>query len=296
MAANTNDDLHIIDQMLTERAPRLLRSRWWPLLGPLRDAFFGYHKARRMADAIAPLGGQEALDYISELLGLEVLAEGLHHLPPSGACVVVCNHPTGIADGIAVFDALKQVRGDLRFLANADAQRICPRFDDVLIPVVWPPAKRNVRSTKVALRMARAALQQQKALVIFAAGLMSKHIDGRLQDPPWEHSAVALARKHAVPLVPLHVAGPYSLLFHLFHRLSQELRDITLFHEFMNKAGRRFTLRLGPTIDVTALEQTTNEALTVSLKHYVERVLPEELDLPFLDSPSYVPIDRKKLC
>ncbi|MEO0424576.1 MAG: 1-acyl-sn-glycerol-3-phosphate acyltransferase [Pseudomonadota bacterium] len=287
MAVDTAEDAHIIDQMLTERAPQLLRSRWWPLLGPLRDAFFGYHKARRMADAIAPLGGQAALDYISELLHLEVIANGLSHLPSEGACVVVCNHPTGIADGIAVYDALQRVRSDLRFFANADAQRICPRFDDVLIPVVWPATKRTIRSSKLALRTARQALQEEQVLVIFAAGLMSKHIDGRLQDPPWEHSAVALARKHAVPLVPLHVAGPYSFLFHLFHRLSQELRDITLFHEFMNKAGRRFTLHLGPGVDVGALEKDSNEALTASLKDYVELGLPHNPELAFLDSPAY---------
>lgn len=280
------DAPHIVDQMLTERAPHLLASRWWPLLGPLRDACFGYGKARDLADAIAPLGGQDALDYVSTLLRLKVHAEGLARLPTTGACVVVCNHPTGIADGIAVYDALKRVRRDLRFLANADAQRICPRFDEVLIPVVWPASKRTVRSTKLALRRARSALEEERVLVIFAAGLMSKHIDGVLQDPPWEQSAVALARKHAVPLVPLHVAGPYSHLFHLFHRVSQELRDITLFHEFMNKAGRSFTLQLGQAVAVGELE-CPNGLLTARLKHYVERVLPQTPEVPFVDSPSF---------
>ncbi len=272
--------------MLTERAPHLLRSPFWPLLGPLRDAFFGYQKARRLADAIAPMGGQDALDHISELLHLQVTAHGVPRLPATGACVVVCNHPTGIADGIAVYDALKQMRGDLRFFANADAQRICPGFDEVLIPVVWPAAKRTVRSTKLALRMARESLDEGRVLVIFAAGLMAKHIDGVLQDPPWEQSAVALARKHAVPLVPLHVAGPYSVLFHLFHRISQELRDITLFHEFMNKAGRSFTLHLGDAVEVAALEDT-NAVLTARLKHYVERVLPQSPELSFHQAPSF---------
>ncbi|MEO0974514.1 MAG: 1-acyl-sn-glycerol-3-phosphate acyltransferase [Pseudomonadota bacterium] len=283
--AEDSPSTHIIDQLLAERAPQLLGSPLWPALGPLRDAFFGYRKACRLAEAIAPLSGQKALDHVSELLHLKVRATGVEWVPTTGPCVVVANHPTGIADGIAVYDALKRTRSDICFFANADAQRICPRFDEVLIPIVWPATKRTVRSTKVALRMAREAIEGGQVLVIFAAGLMSKHIDGRLQDPPWESSAVALARKHAVPLVPVSVKGPYSFLFHLFHRISQELRDITLFHEFMNKAGRRYEVTIGAPVDVAALE-ASNEVLTKRLKHYVERVLPEAPQLAYLEGPS----------
>jgi hypothetical protein len=45
---------------------------------------------------------------------------------------VVCNHPTGIADGVAVYDVLKAVRPDLCFYANSDAHRVSPRLGEVL--------------------------------------------------------------------------------------------------------------------------------------------------------------------
>lgn len=271
---------HVIDLMLAERAPRLLGSPVWPLLGPLRDVFFGYRQACALADALAPLGGQEALDYVSELLHLKVAAHEVARLPVDGPCIIVANHPTGIADGVALYDAVKTRRPDVRFFANADAERICPRFGEVLIPVVWPARKRTMASTRRALGLARDALREGRVLAIFAAGVMSKRIDGIVQDPPWEPSAVTLARKHRVPVVPVHVAGPYSFLFHLFHRISQELRDITLFHEFMNKAGRRFTLTFGEPVDVTATD-LDNAALTVALKRYTERQLPAAPHLPF---------------
>ena len=79
-----------------------------------------------MAEAIQPMSGAEALDYVSGLLDLQTAALFLDRVPKTGRCVVVCNHPTGIADGLAVYDAIKRVRGDAIFFAasaNAWAQR-----------------------------------------------------------------------------------------------------------------------------------------------------------------------------
>ena len=71
----------------------------------------------------------------------------------------------------------------------------------------------------------------------------------------------------------MHLAGPWSTLFHFFNRFSQELRDITLFHELLNKRGRSFALTIGPPIAPGALDADAAEA-TLALKAYVERVLP----------------------
>ena len=59
--------------LIAERAPRLTGSAVWPLVRPVLYALLGYGAARRMADAIAPLSGQAALDYMSDLLDLKVV-------------------------------------------------------------------------------------------------------------------------------------------------------------------------------------------------------------------------------
>src|SRR5258708_7111207 len=128
---------HIVDVLIAERAPKLSASAAWPLLRPLLYAMLDYGKARRMGDAIEVIPGRQGVDYVSDLLALRVRSQGLDRVPASGRLVVVCNHPTGIADGVAVFDALKAPRPDVCFYANADAHRVAPRFDEVLIPVEW---------------------------------------------------------------------------------------------------------------------------------------------------------------
>ena len=66
------DSRHICDVLIAERAPRLTGSVGWPLVRPFLYALLGYGKARRMADAVAPMGGAEALDHVSKLLALDV--------------------------------------------------------------------------------------------------------------------------------------------------------------------------------------------------------------------------------
>lgn len=266
---------HIVDTLIAERAPRLTASPLWPLLRRPLYAVLGYDKARRMADTIAGIGGLAALEHVSALLDLKVDVRGLENVPTRGRLVVVGNHPTGIADGVAVHDALKQVRPDTVFYANADAHRVCPGFDEVLIPVEWVEAKRTRDRMRLTLQMTREAMEAERALMIFPAGRLAvKDEEGLLTDPPWAASAVSIARKYEAPIIPIHVAGPWSTLFHLFDRRHQELRDITLFHELLNKTGRRFALIVGRAIDPESLAADTGEA-TTTLKRYVERTLPK---------------------
>ena len=271
-AADPHD--HIVDELIMERAPKLAGSAVWPIARPPLYALLGYRAARRMADAIAPMTGQQALDYVSDLLSLDVDANGLERIPAAGPVITVSNHPTGIADGVAVYDALKTVRSDLVFYANADANRVVPRFDDVLIPVELNAAKRTREATRLTLQRTNQTLEAGHALVTFPAGRLARVRDKVLTDEPWQPTAVSLARRFQTPLVPIHVDGPWSFWFHFFDRFSGELRDITLFQELLNKRGRRFKLVVGEPIDAAAIPGDAAEA-TATLRRYVEFELPE---------------------
>ena len=271
---------HIVDVLIRERAPRLSRSAAWPLARPLLYGLLDYHGARAMADAVAQLGGRQAMDHVSQLLRLKVEARGLERVPARGRLIVVVNHPTGLADGVAVDDALKPIRPDLLFFANSDALRVNPRLSEVFIPVEWVEAKRTRERTRLTVRLAQQALEAERPIVIFPAGRIARRSSaGVLIDPPWAPSALSLARRHKAPILPIHLEGPPSTLFRLFNRVSQELRDITLFHELLNKQGRTFRLTAGPLIAPEAVGDPAET--TPRLKAYVEAVLPADPDRPF---------------
>ncbi|MET4683970.1 GNAT family N-acetyltransferase [Brevundimonas faecalis] len=272
---------HIVDVLIAERAPRLTGSAAWPLVRPALYGLLDYAKARRMADSIGPMGGRQALDYVSDLLELTVRTQNLERLPAEGRCLVVCNHPTGIADGLAVHDALRTVRDDLIYFANADALRVSPRLSETVVPVEWVLEKRSREKTRATLQSAKEAFEAERCVVMFPAGRLARvGPDGLLTDPEWAATAASLARKYAAPVIPIHVAGPTSRLFHLFDKVSQELRDITLFHELLNKKGRRFDLIVGRPIPPDRLDLDA-QAATLKLKTFIERTLPVDPDSEF---------------
>ncbi|MES1156640.1 MAG: 1-acyl-sn-glycerol-3-phosphate acyltransferase [Alphaproteobacteria bacterium] len=271
---------HIVDVLIEERAPHLSTSAAWPLLRPLLYAVLNYDKAVQMADAIAPMSGHDALEFVADLLRIRLELSGLERTPKQGAFLLLANHPTGITDGMAVYDAIKGLRPDAMFYANSDALRVCPRFVEELIPVEWAPEKRTRERTRVTLKMTEEAIGQGRPIVIFPAGRLARKIDGVVLDPEWMASAASLARKYKLPVLPCHVAGPYAFWFHSFGAISKELRDITLFHELLNKQGKTYRLTFGPLIPP---EHATGDAAAVTrrIKYYVERVLPHAPDTPF---------------
>lgn len=281
MAPASSANPHIVDVLIAERAPRLTGSPLWPLIRPPLYGLLGYREARAMADAVADLSGEATLDHVADLLDLKVSTLNLDRVPATGRCVVVCNHPTGIADGVAVFAALRKRRADSIYFANADALRVSPRLGEAVIPVEWVVAKRTREKTRTTLAAARAAFEDERCVVLFPAGRISRVGRGRsLTDPEWAHTATSLARKYDAPITPIHVSGPYSHLFHLFHRVSDEMRDITLFHEMLNKKKKPFRLTVGLPIPPSRLDIDAARA-TYALKAFTERVLPTQPDAEF---------------
>ena len=281
LATSRHPAPHVCDVLIAERAPRLTQSLWWPVVRPALYKLLNYRQAVRMADAVLPLSGAGALDYMSDLLDLRVSTLNPDRIPATGRCIVVANHPTGIADGIAVFDAIRTRRPDAIFFANADALRVSPRLGEAVIPVEWVVKKRTREKIRATLQAAKEAFEAERCVVMFPAGRLARiGKDGSVTDPEWAPTATSLARKYDAPIVPIHVSGPYSRLFHWFDRFSGELRDITLFHELLNKRRKPYFLKVGKPIPPSRLDIDAARA-TYALKAFTERVLPSQPDADF---------------
>jgi hypothetical protein len=74
---------HIVDVLIAERAPKLAASSAWPVLRPALYQLLDYGKARRMADAIAPMPGQAALEHVSSAWpGMGAMASAIRRALP----------------------------------------------------------------------------------------------------------------------------------------------------------------------------------------------------------------------
>lgn len=237
---------HIIDTLIEERATRLMRHpALWSFLKRGLYPLLLYDTARGMMDEIAPMSGDAAMDYLRANLAMDVSATGLENIPRSGSAIVTPNHPAGIADGIAVYEAMKRVRKDVTFLANRDAIRICPGMADIIVPVEWRDEARTMAKTRETLRQARRAFDQKRLVVIFPSGRLARPTPLGLWERPWQATAFALARKHGIPIVPMHVDGHNSVLYYLSWFVNREIKDMTLFREVIDKRGGRYKIDVG---------------------------------------------------
>ena len=238
---------HIVDLLIEDRAPRLIHTALWPAIRAVGYPMLGYRRAVAMADAIANLSGTDCFEWASNYLDLRTECEGLDHIPQSGPCVIVANHPGGIADGIALWDSLKARRTDLLYFANRDALKVCPGLEERIIPVEWRDQHRNRNQSREVLRRAIDAFKAGQCIVLFPSGRMSewswKHWG--LREKPWQPTAISLARKFNAPVIPLAVRQRMPLLYYALAQINEELKDMTIFHGLMGKANARYRLAYG---------------------------------------------------
>lgn len=274
---------HIVDTLIEERAAGLMRKRLvWSTLKPVLYPMLGYRRAIPMADALAPLAGFEGLQYLSGILELDVRCQGLEHIPRQGLAVVVANHPSGIGDGIALFDALKRLRADITFLANRDAIRVSPGMADVIVPVEWMTSRRSVSRQRETVRGVVQAFREQRLIVIFPSGRLAQPTLKGLVEREWESSALNLAMRYRAPVTPVHISGRNSWLYYLFYAIHHELRDMTLFRELLNKRRQVYHLRIGepftPAGDPRELTRALRGFVTEHLACGVSRFRPPDTE------------------
>ncbi len=244
-----DDPRHIIDILLEERCQKMLNSVLWPVYKSVLYPLLRYGEAVKMANTISDMSGREIFDFISTRLTLNVTVEGFEHIPPSGRVIIASTHPTGIADGVAIFDALKTVRPDMMVYANRDAIRAAPALSQIIIPVEWVVEKRTRQRSRETLVETKKAFKGEQCLVLFPSGKLAYMDKNKnLIEQEWMTSVVNLARKYECDVVPVNMRARNSWLYYWFRNLGTELRDITLFNELLNKKGKPFHLTFGPAI------------------------------------------------
>ena len=254
----------VVDQLIEERAPWLRRrGPAVAMVRPLLHRILLYERTIKIGEALEPMPAANVMQSLADMIALHVEVAGLEHLPRHGPALVVANHPTGIADGIVLYGALAKIRPDLFFFANADAIRVMPQLANLIAPVEWRPEKRSHKQNRETMDYARTAFGDGRLGVLFPSGRLAKRRWWWLNERPWLASGAMMARKFNLPVIPLHVTARNSALFYLFDRIHPTLRDITLFHEVLNKARQRYRLNLGPVIEPEALPAGSAEAIEV---------------------------------
>lgn len=191
-------------------------------------------------------------------LGVSAACEAreLEHIPASGGCLVVANHPHGGLDGLVMMELLLRRRPDVRFMAN----HFLAKFAELgpLFLTVNPFGGSN--ATRFNTSAARAALnwlRQGGVLVVFPGGEVSS-LDWRerkISDPAWDAGVSRLAIQTQVPVVPAFIAGQNSWLFQAAGVLNPRLRTALLPREMLNAKDRQIHVRFGAGVPIDVLTE-----------------------------------------
>ncbi|MEM9709434.1 MAG: 1-acyl-sn-glycerol-3-phosphate acyltransferase [Pseudomonadota bacterium] len=251
-----------IDPLIEERAPWLFGNSFFA--EPAREmlnSLLGYHRTVALAEIFRDMPVDRIMDELALLLAKDVKVSGTANIPARGPALIVANHPTGIADGIMLWHALSQIRPDLFIYANSDIMRILPQFGDIIAPVEWQPHKRSHSKTRETMAYTRSAIDAGRLGVIFPSGRLAKRRGLWLFERPWMASAAMIARKFDLPVIPINIRARNSALFYFFDLIHPTLRDITLFHETLNKGRQPYRITVGAPIRPADLSAKSEEGI-----------------------------------
>lgn len=221
-----------------------------------------------------------------EALGITFLMESdAAGIPGAGPLIAAANHPTGIADGLVVIEAIRRTRRDVRIVANHLLACI-PEMRDVCFFVDPFGGNASTRRNMAGLRAAHRWLRGGGALVLFPAGEVAWRDwpdSNTPADSPWSATLGRLALATGAQVIPAFVTGRNSKFFYAAGRIHPRLRTLLLGRELLRHRGTTFSIRFGAALphdriaasststDVTRLVREAVDALAAAP---VKKVVP----------------------
>ncbi|MDR0780423.1 MAG: lysophospholipid acyltransferase family protein [Pseudomonadales bacterium] len=180
------------------------------------------------------------------------------NIPDRGRVVIVANHPLGSLDGLALLKLVGEVRRDVKIVAN-DLLTQCSPLNSLLIPVDNLGGGASIRSFRQVLR----ELEQERAVIVFPAGEVSRASPTGVKDGPWRPGFLHFARKTHSPVLPIQVQARNSLLFYGASLLFKPIGTLLLPDEMFKQQARVIHFCIGAPIPVKQLESSDLHDRTV---------------------------------
>ena len=149
--------------------------------------------------------GLEFMDFSYSINELE-----RERIPSEGRVVIVANHPIGSLDGLALIQLVRSVRPDVKIVANEILSKLKP-----LEPVMLPVDNMGGKTARQSVQIIRDHLEQDRALIIFPAGVVSRFGIKGLNDTRWRNGFLRFANATHSPILPIYVNGRNSTFFYV---------------------------------------------------------------------------------
>ena len=122
------------------------------------------------------------------------------------------------------------------------------------------------------LKRTKETLNEGKCLLVFPSSRLSKRKGLKLFERPWLNTIVKLSKKYNAPIIPFHMDGHNSLFYYFLDIFNEELKNISLFSELVNKEEFKYTITFGRQIDPLDINGDIDKE-TLRIQNHVEFTL-----------------------
>ncbi|MBE1274272.1 GNAT family N-acyltransferase [Enterovibrio baiacu] len=174
-------------------------------------------------------------------------------IPSNGRVVIIANHPIGSLDGLALLKLVREIRTDVKVVANNLLMQIEP-LHSCLLPV----NNMSGGTPKENLRNIDAWLRNEGAIIIFPAGEVSRMGATGVKDKVWHSGFLRMASKASAPILPIHVDGRNSAMFYGASLVYKPLSTLLLINEMFAQEDNKITFTIGESIPYSSYSSSAN--------------------------------------
>ena len=224
---------------------------------PLKSLFNSILYEKKVNELLTEFQDFKDLGFINKLLNYFNLSISTHFSIPLvklKRSIFVCNHPTGILDGLILLKILNLAHPS-QMITN-DILDFVPNIKNLILPVDWLGTI-NKHQTQNLL----GAFQSDKHIIVFPAGEVSKLRNITIQDMEWNPSFIKKAVQFKRDIIPVRIGGRNSILFYTVSTLRRlfkmdfNIEMFLLIREVFNKRNNSIKVKFGSPISYKTLNR-----------------------------------------
>ncbi len=202
---------------------------------------------------------------VMDYFNITVVIKNKELIPKDGPLIIAMNHPLGGMDAIALIAGLKEHRKDLRFIVN-DLLMNIKNISNLFIGV-----NKHGKNDNSVRNQIKNAFESDNVICIFPAGLVSRKIDGVVQDLVWKKTFMLYARSLDRTIVPIHIDGELSNFFYRLSKLRSavgikaNIEMLYLSNELFKQHNRTITFTVGEPVKAGDIDKTMNDQVAAEM-------------------------------
>lgn len=266
---DTEDKFIDIRRLIGSKNPRLLK--WLPrfVIRYLERILHQDDINRFLADH----KGDKNQDFCTSVIkyfNIKIEISGIENIPKEGGVTLAMNHPLGGMDALALVDALRDYRTDLKYIVNDLLLHLEP------MQGLFVGVNKHGKNNEGTHQKIDSLFSSGQAVCIFPAGMVSRKFDGKVRDLPWRKTFVSLSKKNDLPIVPIYIDGKLSPFFYRLWRIRKffgikaNIEMLYLSNELFKQRNVKMRFVVGKPIPAA---QLTNDRSFAAWSDYIREEL-----------------------